>query len=104
MIRRAPMSAGALATAGGVVFAGSIDRVFSAYDDATGKELRRIRLNDVPNSAPISHIVNVKQYVAITVGNGGRQALNFAQFVPDVVNPPEPGPPFGCSSCLTGRA
>jgi len=34
--QRAPMSTGVLATAGGVVFAGAIDRGFSAFDDATG--------------------------------------------------------------------
>ncbi|HEX4998354.1 MAG TPA: hypothetical protein VFY29_09015, partial [Terriglobia bacterium] len=34
--RRAPQSSGVLATAGGVVFAGALDRVFAAYDDANG--------------------------------------------------------------------
>jgi glucose dehydrogenase len=51
--QRAPQSSGVLATAGGVVFAGALDRVFAAYDDASGRELWRVRLNDVPNSAPI---------------------------------------------------
>src|SRR5262249_7371233 len=44
----APRTTGVLATAGGVVFAGSLDRVFAAYDDATGRELWRARLNDIP--------------------------------------------------------
>jgi alcohol dehydrogenase (cytochrome c) len=88
--QRAPETAGVLATAGGVVFTGSLDRIFAAYDDATGKELWRIRLNDVPNTAPISYMVDGKQYVAITVGNGGPQAMTFPNLVPEILNPPEP--------------
>jgi hypothetical protein len=41
--QRAPQSTGALATAGGVVFAGALDRSLIAYDDMTGKELWRTR-------------------------------------------------------------
>jgi alcohol dehydrogenase (cytochrome c) len=88
--QRAPETTGTLATAGGVVFAGSLDRIFAAYDDATGKELWRIKLNDVPNTAPISFMVNGKQYVAITVGNGGPQAVTFPNLVPEILNPPDP--------------
>ena len=51
--QRAPQTSGVLATAGGVLFAGALDRVFSAYDAATGVQLWKTRLNDVPNSAPI---------------------------------------------------
>src|SRR5712671_8156033 len=57
-----------LATARGLVFAGALDRVFSAYDAATGTQLWKTRLNDVPNSSPISYMVNGRQYVALTVG------------------------------------
>jgi alcohol dehydrogenase (cytochrome c) len=89
--QRAPETAGVLATAGGVVFAGSLDRAFIAYDATTGRELWRTRLNDVPNSAPVSYAVNGKQYVAITVGNGGPQAGTFTHLVPEIRNPPEPG-------------
>jgi alcohol dehydrogenase (cytochrome c) len=87
--QRAPQTSGALATAGGVVFAGSLDRVFAAYDDATGKELWRARLNEVPSSAPISYSVNGKQYVAMVVGNGGAQANTFPPLVPEIRNPPD---------------
>ena len=89
--QRAPMSTGVLATAGGVVFAGAIDRGFSAYDDATGHELWHTRLNDVPSSAPITYIVNGRQYVALVTGNGGAQAATFPALVPEIRNPPDRG-------------
>jgi alcohol dehydrogenase (cytochrome c) len=84
---RAPVSSGALDTAGGVIFNGSIDRFFRAYDDQTGKLLWETRLTDVPSDAPISYAVNGKQYVAIGVGNGGAQATGFTALVPEIQNP-----------------
>jgi len=89
--QRAPQTTGMLATAGGTVFAGSMDRVFSAYDSATGKQLWHIRLNDVPNSNPITYTVNGKQYVAMVVGNGGAQAATFPPLLPELENPPDRG-------------
>ncbi|HLI84092.1 MAG TPA: PQQ-binding-like beta-propeller repeat protein [Bryobacteraceae bacterium] len=83
---RAPVSSGALDTAGGVIFNGSIDRFFRAYDDQTGKLLWETRLSDVPSNAPISYMVNGKQYVAIGVGNGGAQATGFAPLAPEIRN------------------
>ncbi len=83
---RAPVSSGALDTAGGVIFNGSIDRFFRAYDDQTGKLLWETRLTDVPSNAPISYTVNGKQYIAIGVGNGGAQATGFAALVPEIQN------------------
>jgi alcohol dehydrogenase (cytochrome c) len=89
--QRAPQSTGALATAGGVVFAGALDRSLIAYDDMSGKELWRTRLGDVPSNAPISYAVNGRQYVAIVVGNGGAQANTFPALVPEIRNPPDRG-------------
>jgi alcohol dehydrogenase (cytochrome c) len=83
---RAPVSSGALDTAGGVIFNGSIDRFLRAYDDQTGKLLWETRLTDVPSDAPISYTVNGKQYIAIGVGNGGAQATGFAPLVPEIQN------------------
>jgi alcohol dehydrogenase (cytochrome c) len=85
--QRAPRTTGVLDTAGGILFAGSLDRAFSAYDDATGKELWSTRLNDVPSSAPITYLVNGKQYIAMVVGNGGAQASTFPPLVPEIQNP-----------------
>ena len=89
--QRAPQTTGALATDGGVVFAGALDRVFAAYNDETGKELWRTRLGDVPSSAPITYLANGKQYVAMVVGNGGAQAVTFPALVPEIRNPPGRG-------------
>jgi len=89
--QRAPQTTGTLATAGGVVFAGALDRVFAAYDDTTGKELWRAWLGDVPSNAPISYLANGKQYVAVIVGNGGAQAITFPALVPEIRNPPDRG-------------
>jgi alcohol dehydrogenase (cytochrome c) len=83
---RAPVSSGALDTAGGVIFSGSIDRFFRAYDDQNGKLLWETRLTDVPSDAPVSYTVNGKQYIAIGVGNGGAQATGFTALVPEIQN------------------
>ena len=83
---RAPVSSGTLDTAGGVIFNGSIDRYFRAYDDQTGKVLWETRLSDVPSDAPIAYAVNGKQYIAIGVGNGGAQATGFTPLVPEIQN------------------
>lgn len=82
--QRAPQTSGVLATAGGIVFAGALDRWFTAYDSDTGDTLWRIRLNDVPNSSPISYLANGKQYIAIVVGHGGYQSLAFLPLVPEI--------------------
>jgi alcohol dehydrogenase (cytochrome c) len=89
--QRAPITTGVLATAGGLVFEGSIDRLFQARDASTGTVLWQQRLNDVPNSAPISYAVNGKQYVAIAVGNGGAIPATWQPLVPDIQNPPDRG-------------
>ena len=60
-----PIVPGAIRSAGSTSSAGALDRVFTAYDDQTGKELWRMRLNDVPNSAPISFMAGGKQYIAL---------------------------------------
>ena len=87
--QRAPVTTGALATAGGLVFEGSMDRWLRARDDASGKVLWQIRLTDVPNAAPISYAVNGKQYIALTVGNGGAIPGTWWPLIPEIHNPPD---------------
>jgi alcohol dehydrogenase (cytochrome c) len=85
--QRAPQTTGALATAGGIVFDGSLDRYIRAYDESNGKVLWETRLNDVPSSCPITYMVNGKQYVAVVVGNGGAHAITWPPLVPEIKNP-----------------
>jgi outer membrane protein assembly factor BamB len=82
--QRAPQTTGVLATAGGLVFAGALDRVLTAYDDATGEALWQAKLNDVPSSSPITYAVDGKQYVAMTVGHGSAHALTFPMLTPEI--------------------
>ena len=84
---RAPILTGTLPTAGGVVFAGSMDRAFSAYDQATGKRVWSTRLGDVPNSNPISYEVDGKQYIAIVTGSGSVRSTAFVNMLPEIKNP-----------------
>ena len=89
--QRAPHTTCTLDTAGGVVFEGSFDRYLHAYDDATGAELWSIRMNDVPNSCPITYSVGGKEYLAVVVGSGGAITQTFPALVPEIQLPPDHG-------------
>jgi alcohol dehydrogenase (cytochrome c) len=86
--QRAPVSSGVLATAGGLVFVGGIDRMFSAHDARTGQRLWQVRLNDVPASVPMSFAVGGQEYIAVIAGAGNPHTLSYNQFVPEMKNPP----------------
>jgi len=68
----APMTASALATAGGLVFGGTADRQFFALSSETGELLWQTRLNGDVSGAPVTYTIGGKQYLA--VGSGGRAA------------------------------
>ncbi len=87
---RAAQSSGVLATAGGLVFGGALDRFISAYDETTGDRLWQTQLTDVPSSAPITYMVNGKQYVAVIVGFGSAHASTFPMLTPEISMPPAP--------------
>jgi alcohol dehydrogenase (cytochrome c) len=89
--QRAPQSSGVLATAGGVVFAASLDRYLRAYDSANGKQLWEQRLNDVSSSSPMTYSLDGRQYVAIVTGQGGFHAASYAALVPELQSPPDKG-------------
>lgn len=89
--QRAPYTTGALVTAGGLVFAGSLDRMLNAYDSENGALLWQTRLNDVPSSAPISYSANGQEYVAVVVGPGRLQSSSYNALVPEIKAPPEQG-------------
>jgi alcohol dehydrogenase (cytochrome c) len=85
--QRAPETTAVLPTGGGLVFSGSWDRWFRAFDDATGKVLWQTRLNNVISAFPISYSVNGKQYVAVAVGGGSTMSKALATLTPEIQNP-----------------
>ena len=89
--QRAPQTTGVLATAGGLVFSGSLDRYIRGFDDTTGEMLWETRLSSIPSSCPIAYAVDGKEYLAVVVSNAGSQAGTWRQLVPDIINPNDEG-------------
>jgi alcohol dehydrogenase (cytochrome c) len=87
MRTRAPQTGAVLATGGGLVFSGALDRYFRAHDDKTGKVLWQTRTSNIINSFPITYSVDGKQYVAVSVGNGSSHARSLATLTPEIMNP-----------------
>ena len=79
--QRGLQSTGVLATAGGLVFSGNLDRMFSAYHAQTGKELWHTRLSGIPSGSPISYSVGGKQFIAVVSGEEPGITKNFAKVV-----------------------
>jgi quinohemoprotein ethanol dehydrogenase len=65
---------GTLATAGGLVFQGTADGYFKAYDAKTGKEVWAFDAGLGIIGAPMSYSIDGRQYVSILVGYGGTAA------------------------------
>jgi alcohol dehydrogenase (cytochrome c) len=82
--QRIPTAGSTLATAGGLLFNGDLDRYFYAYDQATGTVLWRTRLNAAPESSPITYAVNGRQYVAVVAGGGSAVGASGRSMVPEL--------------------
>jgi alcohol dehydrogenase (cytochrome c) len=63
-----PMIGGALATAGGLVFAGEGNGWFRAYDARNGRVLWSFNAGAGVNAPPSSYTVNGKQYIVVAAG------------------------------------
>ena len=85
--QRMPVAGSALATAGGLLFNGDLDRHFYAYDQDTGAVLWSTRLNAAPESFPITYSVNGRQYVAVVAGGGSAYGAGGRGLVPELVSP-----------------
>jgi PQQ-dependent dehydrogenase (methanol/ethanol family) len=70
-----PMIGGVLATAGGLVFTGEGNGLFTAYDAETGSLLWKFQAGAGVNAPPASYSVDGKQY--IVVGAGGNVQLDY---------------------------
>jgi quinohemoprotein ethanol dehydrogenase len=65
---------GALATASGLVFAGS-DKTLNAYNASTGQKIWTDKTAAAVMAAPSTFEIDGEQYVAVTVGYGGANAM-----------------------------
>ena len=87
-----PWDAGAMSTAGGVVFSGSARGHLYAFDARTGRVLwRSPQLSSGIIAPPSTYIVDGKQYVAILAGWGGGVPIWGGQMVQSVSNIPRGG-------------
>ena len=69
------VSGGVVATAGNLVFQGSIDGRFNAYDASSGKRLWSFDAKAPIMAPPITYMVNGRQYVTVMSGAGSSLVL-----------------------------
>jgi len=85
--QRAPSSASALATAGGIIFYGGRDRLFRVADSASGEMLWQLALDGVPSATPITFTAGGVQYVAVTTGGGSPNEATIRSLTPELASP-----------------
>ncbi len=71
-----PWNGGTLATAGNLVFQGTADGRFFAFNAQTGEKLWETPTGTGVIAAPITYLVDGKQYVSIAVGWGGSYGVS----------------------------
>lgn len=84
---KGPWNGGTLATAGNLVFQGTADGHFNAYDAANGKPLWSAETYTSTLAGPMTYSVDGEQYVAVGAGFGSVFYLVAGFAVPTLGNP-----------------
>lgn len=79
---KGPWNGGVLATAGGLVFQGTADATFAAFDATTGEKKWSFPTQTGVMSGPVSYQLDGEQYVAVTAGWGGVYGLSIGGVLP----------------------
>ncbi len=79
---KGPWNGGVLSTKGGLVFQGTADAHFAAYDAASGERLWRFFTQTGVVAAPITYELDGEQYVAVASGWGGSFVLGYGGVLP----------------------
>ena len=82
-----PPASGHLTTDTGLLFRGTIDRLFQAVDQENGEVLWQQRLDNAPTSYPITYRVDGRQYVAVAT-NSGSYFANGMERTTGITNSP----------------
>jgi alcohol dehydrogenase (cytochrome c) len=85
--QRMPLASSLLATAGGVLFMGDLERNFGAYDQDSGALLWSTRLPAAAEATPISYSVNGRQFIAVVSGEGSHLGTYNRGLVPELGAP-----------------
>jgi alcohol dehydrogenase (cytochrome c) len=86
------VASGALTTAGGLVFYGTLDGWLKALDQRTGRELWRFKTPSGIIGSPIAFSgPDGKEYVAVVSGIGGWWGLGASGAIPEIASVSNPG-------------
>jgi len=82
-----PWNGGVLSTGGNLVFQGTADAHFTAYNAKTGEQVWKYFAQTGIMAAPISYELDSQQYVAVASGWGGAYVLGYGGVLPTGSSP-----------------